>query len=85
MGRNLFDAPMGTPEADAAMGRPGADDDNYLANSPVLHVALSARLGLDPSEMATYRSDMFPSCERPDMPLRAVMLAQFAMNPSLSW
>ena len=51
-GRDLFDAAMGTPEP---------EDDRNLANSPVMHVALSARLGLDPAELAQYRSDMFPS------------------------
>ncbi len=52
---------------DAAMTTPGADDAEHMANSPVMHVALSARLGLDPSEMAMYRSDMFPSGETPAM------------------
>ena len=51
-GRDLFDAAMGMPEP---------EDDRNLANSPVMHVALSARLGLDPAELAQYRSDMFPS------------------------
>lgn len=51
-GRDLFDTAMGTPEP---------EDDHNLANSPVMHVALSARLGLDPAELAQYRSDMFPS------------------------
>ena len=53
---------------DAAMATPGADDAEHPANSPVMHIALSARLGLDPSEMAMYRSDMFPSGETPAMP-----------------
>ncbi len=52
---------------DAAMAMPGAEDAEHLANSPVMHVALSARLGLDPSQMAMYRSDMFPSGETPAM------------------
>ena len=63
---------MGLGLFDDALTTPGADDlDEYPANSPVLHVALSARLGLDPSEMAMYRSDMFPPgaplpcCQRP--------------------
>ena len=50
--RELFHAPMRTPEA---------DDAQQLANSPVLHIALSARMGLDPSEMAQHRSDLFPA------------------------
>ena len=58
MGMGLFDAVMTTP---------GADDADHPANSPVLHVALSARLGLDPSEMAMYRSDMFPPGDPPAM------------------
>lgn len=58
---------MGTGNLYAAMTTPGADDADHPANSPVMHVALSARLGLDPSEMAMYRSDMFPVGETSPM------------------
>ena len=70
--RELFDAPMQTPEADHAQ---------QLANSPVLHIALSARLGLDPSEMAQHRSDLFPSGEAAAM----VCLLALQTGSALQW
>ena len=57
MDMGLSDAVMTTPEA--------GDADHLATHSPVLHVALSARLGLDPSEMGMYRSDMFPQGQAP--------------------
>ncbi|CAK0781544.1 hypothetical protein CVIRNUC_005400 [Coccomyxa viridis] len=73
-GRDLFDAAMGTPEP---------EDDHNLANSPVMHVALSARLGLDPAELAQYRSDMFPSggAQRQAEPPAGTLVTRSATPP----